>query len=310
LNDPATSTRMTLTAIIIVLVSALAHAGWNLFGKKVSPSGAFFWYSTLWGALLTLPLLIYYSPFLRELDSGIWGLVVVTGFFQATYLLGLAAAYRHGELSVVYPLARSSPLLILLVGTLFLDTAQYITAAAVAGIVLIVAGCLVLPMQRFREFRLTDYRNLATLFALLAAASTAGYSIVDDAATEQMRVLLSGVALNREVAFLFVILQAWSALAWLSLGLSTQATERRLLQKLVLNWRSTMAAGVLILGTYALVVWAMAYADDVSYVVAFRQISIPIGVALGWYFLGEPVHAPKVIGVVMILAGLLLVVLG
>ncbi|KPQ27066.1 MAG: EamA-like transporter family/Multidrug resistance efflux transporter [Marinobacter excellens HL-55] len=301
---------MTSTAIIIVLVSALAHAGWNLFGKKVSPSGAFFWYSTLWGALLTLPVLVYYHPLLRELGPDIWWLVVATGFFQATYLSCLAAAYRHGELSVVYPLARSSPLLILLVGTLFLGTAETITGAAVAGIVLIVGGCIILPMQRLRDFRLANYRNLATLFALLAAASTAGYSIVDDNATDQMRDLLAGIALDAEVALVFVILQAWSALVWLSLGLGLQATERRLLRELVTNWRSTMAAGVLILGTYALVVWAMAYADDVSYVVAFRQVSIPIGVALGWYFLGEPLRTPKILGVLTILAGLLLVVLG
>ncbi|MEQ9546225.1 MAG: EamA family transporter [Marinobacter sp.] len=301
---------MNITAIFIVLVSALAHAGWNLFGKKVSPSGAFFWYSTLWGALLTLPVLVYYRSLLGELDSGIWWLVVVTGFFQATYLSCLAAAYRHGELSVVYPLARSSPLLILLIGTLFLGTADTITGAAAAGIVLIVAGCLILPMQRFQDFHLANYRNLATLFALLAAASTAGYSIVDDTATEQMRDLLAGIALDAEVALVFVILQAWSALAWLSISLSLQTTERRLLRQLRSNWRSTMAAGVLILGTYALVVWAMAYADDVSYVVAFRQISIPIGVALGWYFLEEPLHSPKILGVVIILAGLLLVVLG
>lgn len=301
---------MTPAAIVIVLISALAHAGWNLFGKKVSPSGAFFWYSTFWSAVLTLPVLVYYHRLLFELDATVWWLVVATGFFQATYLSALAAAYRHGELSVVYPLARSSPLLILLVGTLFLGTAERITGAAMVGIVLIVAGCIVLPMQRFRDFRLANYRNLATLFALLAAASTAGYSIVDDAATEQMRSLLSGVALDAEVALVFVILQAWSALVWLSLGLSLQATERRLLRELVSSWRSTMAAGVLILGTYALVVWAMAYADDVSYVVAFRQISIPMGVALGWYFLGESLHRPKVLGVAIILAGLLLVVLG
>jgi len=301
---------MTPTSIVIVLVSALAHAGWNLFGKKVSPSGAFFWYSTFWGVLLTLPVLLFYYPVLVELDTWIWCLVVVTGLFQATYLSSLAAAYRHGELSVVYPLARSSPLIILLVGALFLGTAEAISAAAVVGIVLIVAGCIILPMQRFRDFTLTNYRNLATLFALLAAASTAGYSIVDDVATERMREILSGVAQNAEVALVFVILQAWSALFWLSLGLGLQSSERRLLIELAGNWRSTMAAGVLILGTYVLVVWAMAYADDVSYVVAFRQISIPMGVALGWYFLGEALHGPKIVGVLTILGGLLLVVLG
>jgi drug/metabolite transporter (DMT)-like permease len=301
---------MTSAAILIVLVSALAHAGWNLFGKKVSPSGAFFWHSTLWGALLTLPVLVFYYPLLLNLDHRIWWLVIITGFFQATYLSSLAAAYRHGELSVVYPLARSSPLIILLIGTLFLGTAEAITASAVIGIVLIVAGCIILPMQRFQEFSLANYRNLATLFALLAAASTAGYSLVDDSATEQMRERLDGVATDVEVAFVFVILQAWTSLFWLSLGLSLQPGERKLLRGLFGNWRSTMAAGILILGTYALVVWAMAYAEDVSYVVAFRQISIPIGVVLGWYFLGESLRAPKILGVLTILVGLFLVVLG
>ncbi|MDX1755417.1 MAG: EamA family transporter [Marinobacter sp.] len=301
---------MTLSAVLIVLLSALAHAGWNLFGKKVSPSGAFFWYSTLWSGVLTLPVLIGTADLLAHLDARVWLLVILTGFFQATYLSALAAAYRHGELSVVYPLARSSPLLILLVGTLFLGTAERITTAAVVGIVLIVGGCMVLPMQRFRDFRLANYRNLATLFALIAAASTAGYSLVDDAATAWMRNLLAGLALDAEVALVFVILQAWSALAWLTLGLLMQAKEREQLTVLMGSWRSTMAAGALILGTYALVVWAMAYAEDVSYVVAFRQISIPMGVALGWYFLGESLYPPKVLGVAIILAGLLLVVLG
>lgn len=301
---------MTPAAIVIVLVSALAHAGWNLFGKKVSPSGAFFWYANAWGVLVALPLLWCYQPVIARLDAGLWWLVLLTGLFQASYLSALAAAYRFGELSVVYPLARSSPLLILLVGALFLGTAERITAAAVVGIVLIVAGCMVLPMQRFRDFSFANYRNLATLFALLAAASTAGYSIVDDTATARMRSLLEGLALDAEVAVVFVILQAASALFWLSLGLLLQQRERQQFRQLALRWRSTLAAGVLMLGTYALVVWAMAYADDVSYVVAFRQISIPIGVALGWYFLNESLHPPKIIGVLVILAGLLLVVLG
>ncbi|SFM70382.1 EamA family transporter [Marinobacter zhejiangensis] len=301
---------MTLSAIIIVLISALAHAGWNLFGKKVSPSAAFFWHSTLWSVVITLPVLVWYSGMLVGLDARLWWLVALSGLFQASYLSFLAAAYRHGELSVVYPLARSSPLLILLVGAIFLGTAERITVPAVFGIVMIVAGCVVLPMQRFRDFSLNNYRNLATLFALLTAASTAGYSIVDDAATSHMRDLLQGHWLDGEVALVFVILQAGATVLWLSLGLSLQAAERQHWRRMWASWPSTMAAGTLMLGTYALVVWAMAYVEDVSYVVAFRQISIPMGVAMGWYFLGEKLHPPKLLGVAVILAGLLLVVLG
>jgi uncharacterized membrane protein len=61
--------------------------------------------------------------------------------------------------------------------------------------------------------------------------------------------------------------------------------------------------------TYALVVWAMAYASDVSYVVAFRQVSIPITVALGIAILGERLTPPKLVGVGIVVIGLLLVVL-
>ncbi|MBZ0332703.1 DMT family transporter [Marinobacter sp. AL4B] len=301
---------MTLSAILIVLLSALAHASWNLFGKSVSPSGAFFWYCTVWGVLFTSPVLLSYLDVLRTFTHDIWALVVLTGVFQASYLSALAAAYRHGEMSVVYPMARSSPLIILLIGTLFLGTSDRITAAAVCGILLIVVGCMVLPMRYFRDFRWSNYANLATFFALVAAFSTAGYSLIDDNATRQIRAL-PGLAINDgEVALLFVILQAWSALAWLSLGVLCQPEERRLMRILVGKWRSTLGAGLLILGTYVLVVWAMAYAEDVSYVVAFRQISIPMGVLMGWLFLKEPLHGPKILGVGVILSGLFLVVLG
>lgn len=237
-------------------------------------------------------------------------MIGLTGLFQAVYLSALAAAYRHGDMSVVYPMARSSPLIILLVGALFLGTADKISVMAVCGIVLIVAGCVVLPMRYLRSFSSTNYTNLATLFALLAAFSTAGYSLVDDSATQQIRELPQLLMSKGEVALLFVILQAWSALAWLSIGVLCQSKERHLMGVLIANWRSSMAAGILILTTYALVVWAMAYADDVSYVVAFRQISIPIGVLMGWLLLKESLHGPKIIGTGVILAGLLLVVLG
>src|SRR5690554_1760744 len=180
---------MSLTAIFIVLLSALTHASWNLFGKSVSPSGAFFWHSTFWGGLLSLPVLLWYLDVLSLFTVDIWWLIVLTGLFQALYLSTLAAAYRYGDMSVVYPMARSSPLIILLVGALFLGTADQITFLAVLGIVLIVGGCVILPMRYMRSFNRSNYINLATLFALLAALSTAGYSLVDDRATRQIREL-------------------------------------------------------------------------------------------------------------------------
>jgi len=51
----------------------------------------------------------------------------------------------------------------------------------------------------------------------------------------------------------------------------------------------------------------MTFARNVSYVVAFRQLSIPIGAILGMTVLHEPRNAMKLTGMGVMMAGLLLV---
>ena len=59
--------------------------------------------------------------------------------------------------------------------------------------------------------------------------------------------------------------------------------------------------------TYAIVLIALAFAKDVSYVVAFRQASIPIGVLIGVVWFKEAMPLPKMLGTVILLIGLVLV---
>jgi drug/metabolite transporter (DMT)-like permease len=79
-------------------------------------------------------------------------------------------------------------------------------------------------------------------------------------------------------------------------------------------WRAQLRdaglAGVGIYAAYTLVLLAMAYVSNVSYVVAFRQISVPLGAVVGILALGDPPHRPKLIGVAAMFAGLVLVGLG
>ena len=94
---------------------------------------------------------------------------------------------------------------------------------------------------------------------------------------------------------------------------------------LVLPWRSqrgrlaetvrhspghAVVAGVVISGTYALVLTSMAFVENVSYVVAFRQLSVPIGAVLGMAILKEPRHTLKLVGIAVVSAGLVLVGFG
>ena len=63
-------------------------------------------------------------------------------------------------------------------------------------------------------------------------------------------------------------------------------------------------------GTYLMVLVSFAHAENVSYVLGFRQLSIPLGAALGIFILKEAADRPKLVGVAMTFVGLVLVATG
>jgi len=69
-------------------------------------------------------------------------------------------------------------------------------------------------------------------------------------------------------------------------------------------------AGLIIVATYGLVLTSMAYVTNVSYVAAFRQLSIPIGAVLGLTIQKEKGQLPKLVGIGVVFIGLILVGLG
>jgi len=74
--------------------------------------------------------------------------------------------------------------------------------------------------------------------------------------------------------------------------------------------RSAAAAGAAIVAAYCLVLVAYGFARNVSYVVAFRQVSLPLGALLGVVVLRERMNAARAVGTAVILLGLVLVSIG
>ncbi|ADZ89635.1 EamA family transporter [Marinomonas mediterranea] len=306
---------MTITAIVLVLISAFMHAGWNYFGKSSSPSVPFFFFVSIAGVVVFSPVLVWQYELLLSIDGAILALLFVTGFFQALYLWGLSEAYKAGDMSVAYPIARSSPLILVCISSFVLGRQDSVSVQAIVGIVLIVAGCFFIPLTSFRSFKLANYVNRTTLFALVAAFATAGYSLVDDEATSFMRALTtpSGefVASALEIALLYVVLQSLFAVFWMFGFVFFKRSSRDDFYDVVRNkWQYGVLTAVLMLGTYALVILSMAFVDDVSYVVAFRQLSIPLGVLFAVIGFGETLHMPKLTGVILTFIGLVAVALG
>ncbi len=302
---------MTATAIILILISAVIHAGWNLISKKENPSGAFFLVGTAMAVILMLPGLIYFWPRLPLIPGSVWVLLAVTGFFNGLYYFSLAWAYRHGDLSLAYPLAKSVPTILLAILAFFLGKGHDIGTLAIAGILLIVVGCAILPLRQIKEFRPGNYLNFCCLLAGLAAVGTTGYTFVDDRALTLLRKLPGTPFTTVEAACIYLIMIGIICTLWLGLGVAMFKAERGYLKDVLKSSKLNalfLAFGMY--GAYILVLIAMRYVTDVSYVSAFRQTCILFGAVLGITWLKEEAYPAKLAGIAAIFLGLVMVALG
>ncbi len=301
---------MPTVAVVLVTVSAFVHAFWNLLGKRQNPSTAFFFIATAFAALCLSPLLIVYHSAFTAVPARVWLWVGLTSLFELIYYIGLAGAYRHGDLSVAYPLVRALPVILVAILTTILSLGKPLSLAGVGGILLVAVGCLLLPIRNLRQVRLGTSLLACCLLAGLAALGTTGYTLVDNQALADLQAATSLGLSRLEIAFFYLALGSIAITLAMGFYLLIFAGERAELAK---TWSTgkgmTLLTGLLIVGTYGLVLAAMEYAQNVSYITAFRQLSIPLGAALGVFVQREPVYPLKVASIAVISAGLVLIAL-
>lgn len=302
---------MTLLAFTLVTVSAFTHAFWNFLSKRKTPQAAFFLMATIASAVILSPILVIFRKGLTAIPPAVWGLIAATGAVQAVYYIFLAAAYRTGDLSHSYPLARSLPVVFVALVSVALGRGDQIQPLAYVGFAAVTAGCILLPMPNFSDLHLRHYRHKWVLFALLAAVCTTGYTLLDDQSLRMLRSLPEMPLSNLGWALLFGELEAISISVFFTVFLLSWAPEHRvLMQARGPEWKTAAMMGIIITATYGLVLLSMAYVSNVSYVFAFRQLSIPIGAALGMLVHKETASRPKLAGIALVVAGLFLAAIG
>ena len=302
---------MTVTAVIILSVSAFVHAGWNLIGKKAGPTIGFFLTANFLGTLCLLPFVIAYHRVAILFSYRVWLLLLSTGLCQAVYYSGLAGAYRKGDMSLAYPTIRAFPVLFVALISLSMGKWDQLTRESVVGITLIFFGAFLLPMRRFIEFRWKNYLNRVTLLAVLAALGTTGYSVIDDTALRLVREQTCLPLKSWQMTIVYAFFEGITSSFWLAIFVSRSRRSRESLKHSIrsnLRWAAIMGFGIYL--TYTLVLISMAFVKDVTYVVAFRQLSIPLGVVLSVFLLKEKTHVPKFAGAFLMFVGLALVSLG
>src|SRR4030042_2843895 len=133
---------MPLLAFLLIILAAALHALWNFVAKKAAGNLSVIWIGLAMATIAIIPFLFLLSPgqiFVLEA----WPFILATGTIHAFYFFFLAKAYEHGDISVVYPIARGSAIAgTAMAACLFLQ--EKISLFGVAGISLISLGVLLL----------------------------------------------------------------------------------------------------------------------------------------------------------------------
>ncbi|MGF1741386.1 multidrug transporter [Vibrio profundum] len=297
---------MSIVPMALVVFSAILHAGWNILGKNNRGSGmAFTLAASATAAVILTPYIIWYLLTVgwTTLPMHFWWIVSVSGVCQIIYLIGLIMAYKHSDIGVVYPVARSLPVIMVGLGSTFLghllDTQQWI------GFTLITLGCMCVPLTSFRDVRAKSYLNLGIFWALVAAIGTTGYSILDKQALEMVSEFVRQIFSNSYTAVFYLGVQFLAIsipiFMWCLVSKKTYVIQQAWAIR-----KHAGLAGIMMSTTYGLVLSAMNMTANVSLVVALRQISIVFGLIMGCIFLGESWRHTRVIGVGMLMCGLIL----
>ncbi len=147
---------MAVSAIALVLLSAVLHVAWNLLVKSSSDPRAFMAAKGIPFLVLGVAALVWLP--LDALPSQLWVCVILSGLVHTVYVIALGNAYSVGDLSLVYPIARSAPAFVPVVAYLVLG--ERISLAAAAGIGVVVGCILVLQLSASGEPLTAGWRAL------------------------------------------------------------------------------------------------------------------------------------------------------
>lgn len=288
---------MIAAAIGLALAAAVIHGTWNVLVKVSGDPMATFQRATMAAAIVvTPPTALAWLLFGRPgIAAGAAAWCVLSAALELTYLWLLAAAYRRGELSVVYPIARgSAPLLAVIAGLgLF---GERLTTAQLLGVGLLLLGILAVTLPQSS--------GRATVPALLTGVAIASYTAVDRVGVRLTAPWLYG--------WLLVVLLAASVpiSLWVSSKIfPTRETPSDIQRMTPLSPRKALLIGVFMWGGYMLVLWALSLAP-LSVVAPVRETSV-VGVAAWgvWRLRETRGTVLKVSGAVATLAGVSLLAL-
>ena len=279
---------MPLAVLPLVLLAAVFHATWNALLKASENPLSLATRALTWGTAVSLPpvAVAWLLAGRPGLPLAGWLLALASAFLELIYFITLSLAYRRGELSVVYPIARgTAPLLAVLVGLLLLG--ERLHAVALLGVIALLGGIWAI--------RRPAAAGSALWPALLTGVMIAAYTSLD-----RIGVRLGSPWIYGWLLWLFgaVFLVAFTRIR--------RIPHSRLTDEPALS----LAVGVLMTAAYFMILFALSVAP-LAIIAPLRESAIVLVTAWGIWRLRERRGAwLRLGGALAIVAGIALLTLG
>lgn len=275
---------MPVEVFFAVLLAAALHAGWNSLVKINAEPIIAMGLIMACTSLVSLLLL----PFIAIPPAPMWPWLMLTLVLHFGYKVFLVKAYGQGDFGQVYPIARGSgPVWVLLVSVLLFGS-SFSTLQIVA--VLLIAGG-VAALSRFKR---GQPLGAGFYYALITGLWIASYTIVDGYTVSQMG------HVHSFVVWLF-LLDGVIATLWAYLY-----NPKVFVASLSQHWQTAIGGGVMSMAAYWICLWAMTQVP-VAMVAALRETSVLFAALLSSYVFKESLGRSRFIAAGFIFSGLALI---
>jgi uncharacterized membrane protein len=294
---------MSPTGVILVLVSATLHVSWNFLIRSSSNPRVF---PLIRGtAIIGMSAIFLARMPLHEIPSCVWSYVLLSGFVHALYVLSLSTAYVKGDISYVYPIARSAPAFVPIAG--FFIFGESISLQGGVGISVVVLCIFLLQVGggdgEESKHILAFIRQRESLWAFAALATVVAYSLIDKAGMVAFGQVENLPSYLHGPTFFMLEASLSNLIYWGYMASRREVGDRHVWKR---EWFQGILAALATMFSYSLILHVMK-TEHLGYIVTLRQSSVLIAVLVGWLILKEKQGLSRLLIAGAMLAGFFLV---
>ena len=142
---------MTVTAFVLIVLSAGLHASWNMVAKRNRMTIPFYTLITLTATLIWIHVMVWTPVAVLGLPLKFWLMLFASVSFEAVYCAGMMQTYKRMEMATAYPIMRALPIILTALATNMLGWGKALGPFSCLGFLIVFIVALLMPLDSFSE---------------------------------------------------------------------------------------------------------------------------------------------------------------